>query len=63
MITGAFQIWDLAGISTRAWYVGSELDGLVPLFYSFYGENVDVANATRLFTQRATELREVMSCA
>ncbi|WP_412058070.1 hypothetical protein [Bartonella sp. DGB2] len=39
MVRGDLQIWDIVGLSVRSWFVGAVFDGIIPFFYSYYGEN------------------------
>ncbi|WP_044875311.1 MBL fold metallo-hydrolase [Pseudomonas sp. LFM046] len=36
---GDLQIWDIVGVSIKSWFQGGIFDGLIPFFYSYYGEN------------------------
>ena len=39
MAEGELQIWDILGVSVQSWFEGGIFDGLIPFFYSYYGEN------------------------
>ncbi|QXH47817.1 MBL fold metallo-hydrolase [Pseudomonas xanthosomatis] len=39
MVEGDLQIWDIVGVSVQSWFEGGIFDGLIPFFYSYYGEN------------------------
>ena len=39
MAEGELQIWDIVGVSVQSWFEGGIFDGLIPFFYSYYGEN------------------------
>ncbi|MBN3731721.1 MBL fold metallo-hydrolase [Burkholderia sp. Tr-20390] len=39
MFEGDLQIWDIVGVSVKSWFEGGIFEGLIPFFYSYYGEN------------------------
>lgn len=39
MVAGELQIWDIVGVSIKSWFEGGIFDGIIPFFYSYYGEN------------------------
>lgn len=39
MTEGDLQIWDIVGVSVQSWFESGIFDGLIPFFYSYYGEN------------------------
>ncbi|AJO78423.1 MULTISPECIES: MBL fold metallo-hydrolase [Pseudomonas] len=39
MVEGDLQIWDIVGVSVQSWFENGIFDGLIPFFYSYYGEN------------------------
>lgn len=39
VVDGTFQIWDVVGVSIKSWFEHGIFDGLIPFFYSYYGEN------------------------
>ena len=39
MAEGELQVWDIVGVSVQSWFEGGIFDGLIPFFYSYYGEN------------------------
>ncbi|EIK71617.1 hypothetical protein PseBG33_2869 [Pseudomonas synxantha BG33R] len=39
MVEGDLQIWDIVGVSVQSWFESGIFDGLIPFFYSYYGEN------------------------
>ena len=39
MVEGELQIWDIVGVSVQSWFENGIFDGLIPFFYSYYGEN------------------------
>ncbi|MFA7893815.1 MBL fold metallo-hydrolase [Pseudomonas putida] len=39
MVEGDLQIWDIVGVSVQSWFESGIFDGVIPFFYSYYGEN------------------------
>lgn len=39
MVEGDLQVWDIVGVSVQSWFETGIFDGLIPFFYSYYGEN------------------------
>lgn len=54
MLLGEIQIWDMAGVAMRSWYVSNKLQSPVAFLYCYYGEQVQYSK-TKLFYQKFVE--------
>jgi hypothetical protein len=52
LIEGKIQIWDLAGIAMRSWYVGAPLESPIGFLYTWYGEQVHTDNNFQCYMDR-----------
>lgn len=39
VVDGTVQIWDVVGVCIKSWFEHGIFDGVIPFFYSYYGEN------------------------
>ncbi len=58
---GDTQIWDVVGVSIKSWFEHGIFDGLIPFFYSYYGENGSPQLLGKIIT-RAMGSLEVKAC-
>jgi hypothetical protein len=58
---GDTQIWDIVGVSIKSWFEHGIFDGLIPFFYSYYGENGSPQLLGKIIT-RAMGSLEVKAC-
>ncbi len=49
LIDGTIQIWDLAGLAVNTWFRNSRTEAVMPLMYSWFGEQAAPHLANRLF--------------
>lgn len=56
VLRGEIQIWDLAGIAMRSWYMGDRLASLVSFMYSYYGELVRPDLARGIYMRTVSRL-------
>ncbi|AXI61424.1 hypothetical protein DLD99_13405 [Pseudomonas kribbensis] len=58
---GTLQIWDVVGVSIQSWFEHGIFDGLIPFFYSYYGENGSPHLLDRIIRRNMATL-EIAQC-
>ena len=61
-IRGELQIWDLAGIALRSWYVGDKMSSPVAFLYSYYGEQVHPELAEKCYVRQFNQIQSISKC-
>ena len=58
VLAGSLQIWDLAGVSVKSWYVGSPFDSPITFLYSYLGENIQTDLAYKAYGKTLNHMKE-----
>lgn len=61
VLTGRIQIWDIAGVAMRGWYVGDQLSSPVATMFDALGEQTRPSVACSVYGQQADVLASIDS--